>query len=75
VAKGKEVKIYGLDAYVTEPEGPPKGIVVYIPDAFGWKFINNRVLADLYAEKGGYRVYIPEAMAGECIYQLYIRQC
>jgi dienelactone hydrolase len=64
--RGKVVKIHGLDAYVSEPsEGKQaKGIIVIIPDAFGWEFVNNRVLADHYAEKGDYKVYLPDFMNG-----------
>ncbi|KAH8774569.1 Alpha/Beta hydrolase protein [Diaporthe sp. PMI_573] len=64
--KGKMVKLHGLDTYVTEPpEGrPAKGIIVIIPDAFGIDFINNKILADIYAAKGDYKVYLPDFMRG-----------
>ncbi|GCB23753.1 protein AIM2 [Aspergillus awamori] len=65
--RGKVTTLHGLDAYVTEPtstENPIKGIIVIIPDAFGWEFVNNRILADHYADKGGYTVYLPEFMNG-----------
>ncbi|KAG8157629.1 hypothetical protein KVR01_012671 [Diaporthe batatas] len=64
--RGKVVKLHGLDTYVTEPpEGrPAKGIIVYIPDAFGIDFINNKILADIYAAKGDYKVYLPDFMLG-----------
>lgn len=60
---GKEEKVHGLDTYVT---GDPnsKAIIVFIPDAFGWKFNNNRILADHYATKVPARVYLPEFMEG-----------
>ena len=54
------------------PEGTqPKRIIVFIPDAFGWKFNNNRILADHYATKGPFRVYLPEFMDG-LSYQMLI---
>ncbi|KAL1855407.1 hypothetical protein Plec18167_005909 [Paecilomyces lecythidis] len=64
--KGNVVKLHGLDVYVSEPEEgkPVKGIIIIIPDAFGWEFPNNRFLADHYAEKGSYKVYLPEFMNG-----------
>lgn len=64
--KGKVIKLHGLDTYVTEPpEGrPAKGIIVIIPDAFGIEFINNKILADIYAAKGDYKVYLPDFMLG-----------
>ncbi len=60
------MKLHGLDAYVTEPADgrDVRGIIVIIPDAFGWQFVNNRILADHYADKGDYRVYLPEFMLG-----------
>jgi dienelactone hydrolase len=45
-------------------KGQPKGLIVIVPDAFGWTFVNSRVLADQCAKKGGYLVYIPEFMNG-----------
>jgi dienelactone hydrolase len=62
--KGEEVTIHGLPVYVAKPHQPAKGLVVFLPDAFGWTFVNNRVLADHYAEKGGHLVYLPEFMNG-----------
>jgi dienelactone hydrolase len=64
---GVETTLHGLPTYVASPgEGvTPKGIVVYVPDAFGWKFVNNRILADRYAQKAKLLVYIPEIMDGE----------
>jgi hypothetical protein len=63
--KGKVTKVYGLDAYVSEPTGKPvKGVIVIIPDAFGWEFVNSRILADHYADKGGFKVYLPDFMNG-----------
>lgn len=60
-------KLHGLDVYVAEPAGGPDavtGIIIIIPDAFGWEFVNNRILADHYAEKSKYKVYLPDFMNG-----------
>lgn len=59
---GTEQKIHGFNTYVaTPPDGlPPKAVVVIISDAFGWKFVNSRVLADSYASKGQFLVYLPD---------------
>ncbi|KAF4628251.1 hypothetical protein G7Y89_g9897 [Cudoniella acicularis] len=64
---GTETTIHGLPTYVASPdEGvTPKGIIVFITDAFGWKFVNNRVLSDHYAKKGGFLVYCPDFMDGK----------
>ncbi|KAF2502278.1 alpha/beta-hydrolase [Lophium mytilinum] len=63
---GKVAKVHGLDCYIAEPaEGvQPKGVIVIIPDFFGWELPNNRMLADSYAAKGGWLVYLPDFMAG-----------
>jgi dienelactone hydrolase len=58
--------IHGLPTYVAQPDDgiKPKGLIVYVADAFGWDFVNNRVLADVYAKKGGFVVYVPDFFAG-----------
>ncbi|KAL4796760.1 hypothetical protein BDV19DRAFT_387953 [Aspergillus venezuelensis] len=66
--KGHVTTLHGLDTYVSEPEDVAKDevkvIVVIIPDAFGWEFVNNRLLADHYADMGKFRVYLPDFMHG-----------
>lgn len=64
--KGEIIKLHGLDTYVARPSSgnPPKGIIVIIPDAFGFEFVNNRILADHYASKGDFLVYLPDFMLG-----------
>ncbi|KAI9678029.1 MAG: hypothetical protein M1817_005973 [Caeruleum heppii] len=66
---GWETTIHGLPTYVAEPsaDAPPKGLLVIVPDAFGWTFVNNRVLADAYAKRGGFLVYLPEFMNGKAM--------
>lgn len=66
-ARGKITQVYGLDCYVSEPlrRRPTRGIIVILPDCWGWASNNNRLLADRYAEKGGYKVYLPDFMNGE----------
>lgn len=65
--RGKVTHAYGLETYVVEPSNgqPPKGIVVLLPDGFGWEFVNLRLLADQYADMGGFKVYAPEFMNGK----------
>ncbi|KAK0629356.1 dienelactone hydrolase family protein [Bombardia bombarda] len=64
--RGSIIKLHGLDTYLVEPQDgkPIKGIIVMIPEAFGWSFVNNRILADHYANKSSYRVYLPDFMLG-----------
>jgi hypothetical protein len=55
--KGRIEKVHGLDCYIADaPSGTPKGIVIIIPDAFGWELPNNRILADEYAKNGNFQV-------------------
>lgn len=63
---GTVTTLHGLPTYVAQPEDgvTPKGIVVILTDAFGWDFVNNRVLSDIYAKKGGFIVYCPDFMDG-----------
>lgn len=63
---GRVETVHGLQTYVTSPPGDEasKGIVVIIPDAFGWNLNNNRILADEYAKRAGVTVYLPDFMNG-----------
>lgn len=63
---GREETLHGLQTYVTEPPNgaPPAALIVIVPDVFGWKLPNTRILADTYAKRGNYRVYVPEFMNG-----------
>ena len=64
--KGTVDTVAKLPTYIAKPTtGSPKpGIIVIIPDVFGWEFINNRLIADEYAEKSGRTVYLPDFMSG-----------
>lgn len=63
---GREETLHGLQTYITEPPNgvPPSALIVIVPDVFGWKLPNTRLLADTYAKRGNYRVYVPEFMNG-----------
>ncbi|KAJ5373269.1 Dienelactone hydrolase [Penicillium concentricum] len=64
--RGEVTSLHGLPVYTTKPlnDAPYRGILIVVPDAFGWEFVNNRIVADNYAEKGKYLVYLPEFMNG-----------
>lgn len=64
---GSVTKVHGLNTYVVEPskDRRAKGIIVIISDAFGLESVSNRLLADAYATKGGYKVYLPDFMLGQ----------
>ncbi|CAG7917643.1 unnamed protein product [Penicillium olsonii] len=69
--RGEVSTLYGLETYISQPtDTPHRGIIIIIPDAFGWEFVNNRILADDYAEKGRYLVYLPDFMKGITRYYL-----
>jgi hypothetical protein len=61
--------IHGLPTYVARPDPPAvaTGIVVIIPDAFGWELRNTRALADSYARRIPAVVLLPDLMAGELV--------
>lgn len=63
------MKIHGLNTYVATPPGDvtPRGIVVIIPDIFGWTFPNARILADEYAKRAGVTTYLPDVMFSKYI--------
>lgn len=64
---GQVITLHGLPTYTANPSTGkiPKGIVVIIPDAFGWEFVNNRLLVDEYARKGDFTVFMPDFMNGK----------
>ncbi|KAF2269868.1 alpha/beta-hydrolase [Lojkania enalia] len=61
---GNETKVHGLDCYVAKPPSNvvPRGVVVILPDVFGWRLVNSRILADNFAKKGQWLVYLPDLM-------------
>lgn len=61
-ATGTVITIDGLNTYIAKPDGNAKGLVVIIPDEFGWDLSNSRVLADKLAKKGQFLVYLPDFM-------------
>ena len=64
--KGTVGTLYGLPTYIAEPaNSEPNAIVVMLPDAFGWEFVNLRLLADTFAERIGVRCLMPEFMQGD----------
>jgi dienelactone hydrolase len=66
IPKGTVSTIAKLPTYIANPVTTPhkSGVIVIIPDAFGWEFINIRLLADEYAERSGRTIYVPDFMSG-----------
>ena len=57
--------IHGQQTYIANPpSGDPRAIIVIIPDAFGWRLPNSRILADNYAKRANVRVLMPDVMNG-----------
>jgi dienelactone hydrolase len=63
---GTVTQLHGLPVYITPPPSnkTPKGIVVILPDIFGWTLPNTRILADNFAAKGDFLVMLPDFMDG-----------
>ncbi len=64
--RGTEEQIGPYKAYVSEPSGGVKKsdvALVFFYDAFGLGLQNNKVLADMFADKLGIRVYEPDVCA------------
>jgi dienelactone hydrolase len=64
---GYESEVCGLPTYIASPpsNNPVQGVLVIIPDIFGWVFSKTRALADAYAGKGNFLVYVPDFTKGK----------
>ncbi|KAK1951982.1 dienelactone hydrolase family protein [Colletotrichum sublineola] len=64
--RGTVETVHGLPTYVARPEPgrEPAGVVVVLPDAFGWELLNTRALADAYAKRIPAVVLLPDMMNG-----------
>ncbi|KAF2231720.1 dienelactone hydrolase family protein [Viridothelium virens] len=65
---GQVTQLHGYDCYIASPpnDTTTKGIIVFLPDAFGWTFPNNRLLCDAYA-RAGFLTYLPDVMDGRAV--------
>jgi len=61
--QGKFEDLHGLKTYVT---GSGKDTIVFIPDIFGI-YPNAQLLADTWAQEGGWRVLIPDVFQGDAV--------
>jgi dienelactone hydrolase len=61
--KGKFETVHGLNTYVT---GSGSATIVFIPDIFGI-YPNAKLLADTWAEEGGWRVLVPDVFEGDAV--------
>jgi hypothetical protein len=62
--KGTMETIHGMRTYVAGGSDPArsKSAIIYLPDAFSLKLVNNKLLADEYAAGTGCKVYIPDVV-------------
>lgn len=61
--KGKFETLHGLNTYVT---GSGAATIVFLPDIFGI-YPNVQLLADTWAEEGGWRVVVPDPFEGDAV--------
>ena len=56
--------LHGLKTYVAggSDSSRSKSTIIYLPDAFSLKLVNNKILADKYASVTGCRVLIPDVI-------------
>src|SRR6202012_1282451 len=61
---GKIETLHGVKTYVAGGSDPSrsKSTIIYLPDAFSLKLVNNKILADKYASTTGCRVLIPDVV-------------
>ncbi|OCL01902.1 hypothetical protein AOQ84DRAFT_200663 [Glonium stellatum] len=63
---GHEETVHGKRTYIATPTLPAdsQSTVLFITDAFGIDFVNNKILADKYAAGTGLRVLLPDLIPG-----------
>ncbi|KEF54978.1 uncharacterized protein A1O9_08630 [Exophiala aquamarina CBS 119918] len=54
----------GIDSTSNDETPESKSAIIYLPDAFGLKLVNNLLLADAYAARTGCLVLIPDVVYG-----------
>jgi dienelactone hydrolase len=65
--QGKIDTVHGIRTYIaggSDSSSTSKSAILYMPDAFSLKLVNNLLLADQYASRTGCRVLIPDLVYG-----------
>ncbi|KAL9582742.1 MAG: hypothetical protein Q9212_003125, partial [Teloschistes hypoglaucus] len=65
--RGKEDKLGGIDAYITNTPENKEIAIMIVADIFGWTFDNTRILGDHFAKDVGATVFVPDFYDGEVI--------
>lgn len=62
--KGTIETVHGIRTYVAggSDTSKSKSAIIYLPDIFSLKLVNNKILADEYATATGCKVYIPDVV-------------
>jgi dienelactone hydrolase len=62
---GKITTLHGRTVYIASPPTiTSPSTILYLPDAFGYTFVNNQLLADTYAARTGMPVLVPDVIPG-----------
>ncbi|CUM62991.1 uncharacterized protein PRCAT00000552001 [Priceomyces carsonii] len=64
---GHYKNLFGLDTYQIGEENGNDRIIVILTDIFGYKFNNNKLIADELAKVGKYHVLVPDLFNGDAI--------
>ncbi|CCM02578.1 uncharacterized protein FIBRA_04681 [Fibroporia radiculosa] len=66
--EGKIEQINGVECYVATPKGeyPKDKVVLFLTDVFGLALVNNKLLADGFAQNG-FKVIVPDILIGDPI--------
>ena len=61
---GKTETLHGVSTYIAggSDSSRSKSTIIYLPDAFSHKLVNNKILADKYASATGCRVLFPDVV-------------
>jgi len=62
---GTMTNIAGLETYFSKTDNFTGRAVLFLTDAFGLPFINNKLLADTYAKQANVNVYMPDLFEGD----------
>ncbi|CAN8096324.1 unnamed protein product [Discula destructiva] len=56
--------IHGLSSYITRGNSTSNSTIIFLGDVFGANHVNNKLLADQYAVRTGFRILIPSVLPG-----------